>query len=54
MGLVGRANENDAGEAGVVDMAATIRQAVATEIERQRLQSLRRDGGQDDDPPDEH
>ncbi len=51
MGLVGRAQVNDAGEGGVVDMATIIRQAVAAEIERQRLESLASDPGPDTDPP---
>jgi post-segregation antitoxin (ccd killing protein) len=52
MGLVRKANVDDvaAGKDGDVDMSSVLRQAVAAEIERQRLERLKGDAKRDTDP----
>jgi hypothetical protein len=56
VGLVGKANGGSAAGApdGGNDIAAMIRQAVADEIERQRIQRLEGDHDEDSTPPDDH
>ena len=55
MGLVRKAPAEDVvpGEGGGLDISMMVRNAVAAEIERQRLETLERDKKQEPDPSDE-